>query len=55
MFGVDMSKPGAQDYYDSLGVLYLNPASNLLFSCKFARKSALAPEIYAAVDQISQS
>jgi hypothetical protein len=33
---------------------YLNPARNLLFFSKSAQKSALAPKIYAAVDQILQ-
>jgi len=30
---------------------YLNPASSLLFPCKFAQKSSFAPTIYAAVDE----
>jgi hypothetical protein len=35
-----------------VGLYYLNPASNSVFSCKIAGNSSFSPTILAAVDEV---
>jgi hypothetical protein len=46
--------PIAPDLGSTDGRNYLNPASNVSFSCKCVEKTGIGPQIYAALDQISQ-
>lgn len=56
MYGVDMSKPGAQDYYDSIFALYASWGVDFIKMDDMSRPyDAHAPEIEAAASAIRNS
>ncbi len=56
MYGVDMSKPGAQAYYDSLVALYVSWGVDFIKADDMSRPYALrAPEVHALSSAIRKS